>query len=59
MAAEALSVHIRGMLENGETIPEPSTADNISGDPNLKSAVAFLVRAGIEKTIKIAPERDR
>ena len=53
MAAEALAMHIRGMLEDGETVPEPSTIDDVAKDPALKNAVAFLVSAEIEKTVRI------
>jgi hypothetical protein len=45
MAAEALALHIEGMVEDGEAIPEPSTVDDIADDPALKGAVAFLVPA--------------
>ena len=53
MAGEALLLHIRGMLEDGEAVPEPSTIDDIAKDPALKNAVAFLVNANIEKTVRI------
>src|ERR1700686_792227 len=43
MASEALAFHIRGMLEDGETIPEPSTIDDVADDPAMRGAVAFLV----------------
>ena len=53
MAAEALSFHIAGMREDGETIPEPSTLDDLQKDPALKGAVAFLVTVSEpEKTIR-------
>src|SRR5580692_12781846 len=58
-AAEALSFHIAGMIEDGEKIPNPSTIDDVAGDPALKGAVAFLVPAHSERTIRInitAPE---
>ena len=47
---EALSLHIEGMMEDGEAIPEPSTLDELGGDPAVKGAVAFLV--GIDVTEK-------
>ncbi len=53
MAGEALLLHIRGMLEDGEAVPEPSTIDDIAKDTALKNAVAFLVNANIEKTVRI------
>lgn len=43
MAAEALTLHVEGLLEDGETLPEPSTLDGLVRDPALKDAVAFLV----------------
>jgi predicted RNase H-like HicB family nuclease len=45
LAAEALALHIQGMVEDGETIPEPSTLDDLVSDPAMKGAVAFLVSA--------------
>jgi predicted RNase H-like HicB family nuclease len=54
MAAEALAFHIRGMREDGEEIPEPSTLDELRTDPALKGAVAFLVEVNPpERTIRI------
>ena len=53
MAAEALSLHIAGMREDGETLPEPSTLDDLRNDPAMKGAVAFLVEvAEPEKTVR-------
>jgi predicted RNase H-like HicB family nuclease len=42
MAAEALAMHVTGMREDGEPIPEPSTLDDLRGDSAMKGAVAFL-----------------
>ena len=53
LAAEALAFHIRGMLEDGESIPEPSTIDDVASDPALQNAVAFLVSSEIEKTVRV------
>jgi predicted RNase H-like HicB family nuclease len=53
MAAEALSLHIAGMREDGETLPEPSTLDDLCNDPAMKGAVAFLAEvAEPEKTVR-------
>jgi predicted RNase H-like HicB family nuclease len=49
MAVDALSLHIEGMLEDGEEIPEPSTLDGLAGDPMLKDAVAFLVSIDVKE----------
>ena len=55
MAAEALALHIAGMVEDGETIPEPSTLDALAEDPAMKHAVAFLVHVEpeAEGTVRI------
>ena len=54
MAAEALAFHIEGMREDGEEIPEPSTLDELRGDPAMKGAVAFLVEVKPpEKTVRV------
>lgn len=51
MAAEALALHIAGMVEDGDGIPEPSTLDALAEDPLREGAVAFLVH--------VDPETDR
>jgi predicted RNase H-like HicB family nuclease len=54
MAAEALALHIEGLREDGEEIPEPSTLDDLRGDPAMKGAVAFLTEVKRpEKTVRI------
>lgn len=54
MAAEALSLHIGGMLEDGETLPPPSSLDHLRDDPAMRGAVAFLVEASEpEKTVRV------
>ena len=35
MAAEALAMHVAGMRADGEPIPEPSSLDDLRGDPFL------------------------
>ena len=42
-ASEALKFHIKGMLEDGDPIPEPSLLDDIMADPANAGAVPFLV----------------
>jgi predicted RNase H-like HicB family nuclease len=42
MAAEALAMHMAGMRADGEPIPQPSSLDDLRGDPAMKGAVAFL-----------------
>jgi len=54
MAVEALMVHMAGMLEDGDALPEPSTLDQLADDPAMQGAVAFLVSAEPpEKTVRI------
>jgi predicted RNase H-like HicB family nuclease len=52
-AVEALALHIQGMAEDGEAIPKPSTIDDLMNDPAMRGAVAFLVHANLEKTVRI------
>ena len=42
-AAEALTLHLEGLTEDGETAPEPSSVDDVMSDPHNREAVAFLV----------------
>jgi len=63
MAAEALSFHAEGMLEDGESLPEPSSLDQIMADPFNRDAVPFLVDVPDEqpKSVRVnitIPERD-
>ncbi|MCD6151907.1 MAG: type II toxin-antitoxin system HicB family antitoxin [Deltaproteobacteria bacterium] len=43
MAQEALTLHIQGMLEDGETLPVPSRLEDIMSDPDYANAIAYLV----------------
>lgn len=43
MAAEALALHVEGMAEDGEAVPEPSGLDAVMATPENREAVAFLV----------------
>ena len=43
MAHDALSLHIKGMLEDGENIPSPSKLEGIMDDPDYSDAAAILV----------------
>jgi predicted RNase H-like HicB family nuclease len=55
MAAEALALHIAGMVEDSDTIPEPSALDDLAEDPAREGAVAFLVHVEpqTERTVRI------
>src|SRR3954452_10996429 len=43
MAEEALALHLQGMVEDREAIPEPSSLEEIMSDPENRSGVAILV----------------
>jgi predicted RNase H-like HicB family nuclease len=55
MAAEALALHVKGMIEDGEVVPEPSSLDALKNDPNMRGAVAVVVgvEPAPEKTVRI------
>jgi predicted RNase H-like HicB family nuclease len=43
MAQETLALHIQGMLEDGEQLPNPSRLEEIMNDPDYANAIAYLV----------------
>ena len=43
MAHDALSLHIEGMLEDGENIPAPSKLEDIMDDSDYSDAAAILI----------------
>ncbi len=45
MAHDALSLHIKGMIEDGENIPAPSKLEGIMDDPDYSDAAAILIVA--------------
>ncbi|MBN8957043.1 MAG: type II toxin-antitoxin system HicB family antitoxin [Rhizobiales bacterium] len=45
MAAEALALHLEGMAEDGEAVPEPSSLEDIMADKRNRDGVAVLVEA--------------
>ncbi len=54
MAGEALALHVQSMLEDGETIPEPSSLDDLANDPAMHGSVAILVSLeSPEKTVRV------
>jgi predicted RNase H-like HicB family nuclease len=60
-ASEALRFHIKGMLEDGDPIPEPSSLDDIVDDPANAGAVPFLVTVPDTRTKRVnvtLPESD-
>ena len=47
MAAEALTLHLAGMQEDGEAIPAPSSLESIMSERQNRDAVAFMVSADL------------
>ncbi len=45
MAAEALALHIQGMLEDGEAIPAPTMLEDAQKNPDYAGAVYMMVAA--------------
>jgi predicted RNase H-like HicB family nuclease len=43
MAQDALTLHIHGILEDGEQMPTPSKLEDIMADPDYSDATAYLV----------------
>jgi predicted RNase H-like HicB family nuclease len=43
MALEALSGHMQVMLETGETLPLPSSLDQVLSDPQFSDGTPFVV----------------
>ena len=43
MAQDAISLHIKGMLEDGESIPVPSKLEDIMDDPDYADAAAVII----------------
>ena len=47
MAVEALALHVEGLVEDGEPLPEPSSLDAIMEDPEYRDRVVLLVDAPV------------
>ena len=43
MAQEALTLHIEGLVEDGEQLPVPSRLEDIMSDPDYANSIAYLV----------------
>lgn len=54
-AVEALALHIEGMIEDGEALPEPSDLSAMMKDRENRDAVAILVEAPARssKTVRV------
>ena len=54
MAVEALEFHIRGMIEDGDVVPEPSKVDDVAADAAKRGAIAFMVSVGAtDATVRV------
>ncbi len=49
MAEEALALHVEGLTEDGEMLPEPSTLEEVMSDPDNRTGVAILVSIKTEQ----------
>jgi predicted RNase H-like HicB family nuclease len=43
MANDALSLHVKGLIQDGEDIPSPSKLEDIMDNPDYSDSVAILV----------------
>jgi len=55
LAPEALELHVRGMVEDGDPVPDPSTLDQVRETAESKDAAIVLVDLAVksEKTTRI------
>jgi predicted RNase H-like HicB family nuclease len=59
MAAEALALHIQGMIEDGDAVAEPSNLDEIAKDAAKHGAIAFMVRVDApDATVRVNTARE-
>ncbi len=54
-ASEALALHVEGLLEDGELLPEPSSLEKIMADRANRDAVAFLMPSPVQtaRTVRV------
>ncbi|HLI64820.1 MAG TPA: type II toxin-antitoxin system HicB family antitoxin [Caulobacteraceae bacterium] len=55
MGAEALALHIEGLLEDGQPLPEPSSLEGVMAEAENRDGVAILIAAPVQpaKAIRI------
>jgi predicted RNase H-like HicB family nuclease len=54
LAPEALALHIQGMIEDGDAVPEPSKVDDIAKDAAKHGAIAFMVSIDApDRTVRV------
>ena len=59
MAAEAIRLHVEGMIEDREPIPAPSRLGEIMADPNHRDAVTVLIDAAVRRLSATKAEREK
>lgn len=55
MAGEALDLHIKGMKQDHDAVPEPSSLDVVMTDPDNRDGVAVLVEVATKpaKSVRV------
>lgn len=55
MATEALALHIEGLIEDGEAIPEPSSLEDVMANAENRDGVAVLIAApaAVAKSVRV------
>jgi predicted RNase H-like HicB family nuclease len=57
MAAEALLLHVEGMIAEGEVIPEPSTAEQVLANPEWSDGKKIWVPLKTDAWLRATPPR--
>ena len=52
LAHEALALHIKGMIEDGDRIPEPTTLEAVQADPASGDDLAFMLVSGPDCSVR-------
>ncbi len=54
-AEEALALHVEGMIEDGETIPAPSSLDAVMARPENRDGAVIVVplKAAVPRTVRV------
>jgi predicted RNase H-like HicB family nuclease len=55
MAQEALALHLEGLTEDGEAVPEPSSLEEVMADHDNRDGVAILVAVphSVAKAVRV------
>jgi predicted RNase H-like HicB family nuclease len=59
LAPEALALHIAGMIEDGDAVPEPSKLDDVAAEAAGLTRSAYAVRSAIGEKKRAAPVQSR